>query len=81
LVPAGVSAAVPETTTVGSNYCGSNSQEALTQAEKALAGKNADAQARAISCLIAAVKALDSARLDAVRDKEKTRMLRVPRNP
>lgn len=61
--------------------CGATPREAITAAEKALADKQPESQTRALTCLLAAVKALETERLDAVRGKEQSRMLRVPGNP
>lgn len=76
-VPA-ASTARAETTAPSSHSCGATPREAIAAAEKALTGKQQDSQARAVACLIAAVKALDGQRLDAVRGEEKARVLRVP---
>ena len=61
--------------------CGTTANEAVAAAEKAILDKSADSQARAIICLIQAVRALEATRLDTTRGDENARMLRVPRNP
>jgi hypothetical protein len=61
--------------------CGATPREAIAIAEKALAGKSGDSQARAISCLLDAVKKLEAERLDVVNDKERTKFLNVPSGP
>jgi hypothetical protein len=58
--------------------CGATPREAIAIAEKALAEKGSDGQARAIACLLAAVKELDAGRLDVTDGKDKTRTLDVP---
>jgi sRNA-binding protein len=59
--------------------CGTTPAEAIAAAERALADKQPERQTRAVACLLAAVKALEAERLDAVRGNDKARVLRVPR--
>ena len=59
--------------------CGTSAQEAIASAEKALFSKAPEAESRAIGCLIAAVRALDVARFDAVRGKDNSHVLSLPK--
>jgi hypothetical protein len=61
--------------------CGASSREAIAFAEKAWAEKSAEGRDRAFACLLAAVKELEAARLDAIDNKDRTRVLNVPRTP
>ncbi len=61
--------------------CGATPREAIAEAEKALAGKTAFHNERALRCVLAALKALEAARLDVVQGTDRTRFLNVPRAP
>lgn len=79
LPTSGAASAEPGATS--SHSCGVTPREAIAAAEQALSEKSSDAERRALACLLAAVKALEAERLDALRGNDKARMLRVPRNP
>jgi len=59
--------------------CGTSAQEAIASAEKSLVAKTLEGERRPVACLIAAVKALDVARFDAVRGKDNSHVLSVPK--
>jgi hypothetical protein len=63
---------------VASSACGSSSREAIAAAGSALAHNNAEGQTRAISCLIAAVAALDDELQAFQQGKQKSGILAVP---
>jgi hypothetical protein len=81
LSPVAWAAEPSESKTTLDPACGSSAKEAIAAAEKAVTASVPEKHKHAIMCLIAAVKALEGAHLDALHDKDKTRMLRVPRNP
>ena len=68
-------------TTTTQPACGASAKEAIATAEKALGSKSADAQSHALTCLIEAVKALETQRLDVLNQGNKVRVLDVPRSP
>jgi hypothetical protein len=61
--------------------CGLSVKDALKAARAALAANSPDQDRTALSCLIAAVAALETARLDAVREIDHAHVLAVPQYP
>jgi hypothetical protein len=72
-------AAAPALAEAGAVSCGASAAEAIAAAEKAIVEKNVAADSRALTCLIVAMKTLEAERLDAVRGKDKSHVLSVPR--
>jgi hypothetical protein len=58
--------------------CGSSSRETIAAAGSALARNNAEGQTRAISCLIAAVAALDNELRALEQGKQKSGVVKLP---
>jgi hypothetical protein len=63
------------------NLCGTSVREAIAAVEQVLAEKTADAETRALTCIVVALKLLDSQRLDAVRGTDNAHVLSVPKTP
>jgi hypothetical protein len=78
LQSSGAQAAEATSPAAASSACGSSSLDAIASAQAALEQKNAEGQTRAISCLIAAVAALEDELQAFHQGKHKSGVLAVP---
>lgn len=65
----------------GNSECGATTKTAIANTEKELASNSADAQGRALRCLVEAVKFLDNAQVIVERGADHHDILHAPQLP